>query len=60
MRASSPRQFLFVLWEGVATCPVQLALAKGLVEREHHVRVLTEDCLSTDSKGRPANRSPST
>ncbi|MEA2315148.1 MAG: hypothetical protein QOI03_1840 [Solirubrobacteraceae bacterium] len=28
--------------------PVQLALAKGLVERGHEVRVLTEDCLAAD------------
>jgi MGT family glycosyltransferase len=28
--------------------PVQLALATGLVERGHEVRVLTEDCLAAD------------
>jgi MGT family glycosyltransferase len=45
---SSPSSFLFVLWEGGGNVPVQLALAKGLVERGHEVRVLTEDCLSAD------------
>jgi hypothetical protein len=39
---------LFVLWEGGGNVPVQLALAKGLVERGHQVRVLTEDCLAGD------------
>jgi MGT family glycosyltransferase len=39
---------LFVLWEGGGNVPVQLALAKGLVERGHDVRVLTEDCLAAD------------
>src|SRR6266851_2605828 len=48
MRISSPYRFLFVLWEGGGNVPVQLALAKGLVERGHDVRVLTEDCLSAD------------
>jgi MGT family glycosyltransferase len=39
---------LFVFWEGGGNVPVQLALAKGLVERGHQVRVLTEDCLAAD------------
>jgi MGT family glycosyltransferase len=46
--SSSQRRFLFVLWEGGGNVPVQLALAKGLVERGHVVRVLTEDCLAGD------------
>lgn len=48
MRVSSPRRFLFVLWEGGGNVPLQLGLAKGLVERGHDVRVLTEDCLTAD------------
>jgi MGT family glycosyltransferase len=48
MRTSSPRRFLFVLWDGGGNVPLQLALAKGLVERGHDVRVLTEDCLAAD------------
>ncbi|OAI39637.1 hypothetical protein AYO39_02650 [Actinobacteria bacterium SCGC AG-212-D09] len=48
MPASSPRRFLFVLWEGGGNVPIQLGLAKGLVERNHDVRVLTEDCLAAD------------
>jgi MGT family glycosyltransferase len=39
---------LFVLWEGGGNVPLQLGLAKGLVERGHDVRVLTEDCLAAD------------
>ena len=37
-----------MFWEGGGNVPVQLALAKGLVERGHEVRVLTEDCLAAD------------
>jgi MGT family glycosyltransferase len=48
MRISSPRRFLFVLWEGGGNVPLQLGLANGLVERGHDVRVLTEDCLAAD------------
>jgi len=44
----SPRRFLFVLWEGGGNVPVQLGLARGLVDRGHQVRVLTEDCLADD------------
>jgi len=48
MPISSPRRFLFVLWEGGGNVPLQLALAEGLVNRGHDVRVLTEDCLAAD------------
>jgi MGT family glycosyltransferase len=39
---------LFVLWDGGGNVPLQLGLAKGLVERGHDVRVLTEDSLAAD------------
>ncbi len=42
------RRFLFVLWEGGGNVAPQLALARGLLERGHDVRVLTEDCLAED------------
>jgi MGT family glycosyltransferase len=42
------RRFLFVLWEGGGNVAPQLELAKGLLERGHQVRVLTEDCLAED------------
>ena len=48
MRVSSPRRFLFVLWDGGGNVPLQLGLAKGLVERGHDVRVLTEVSLAAD------------
>jgi MGT family glycosyltransferase len=47
-RRSVSRRFLFVLWEGGGNVAPQLALAQGLVELGHHVRVLTEDCLAED------------
>ncbi len=37
-----------MFWEGGGNVPTQLALAKGLIERGHEVRVLTEDCLAAD------------
>jgi len=46
--SSSARRFLLVLWEGGGNVPPQLGLARGLVERGHHVRILTEDCLAGD------------
>jgi MGT family glycosyltransferase len=39
---------LFVLWDGGGNVPVQLGLARALVERGHDVRVLTEDSLIAD------------
>ncbi len=48
MRAPAARRFLFVLWDGGGNVPLQLGLAKGLIERGHDVRVLTEDCLAPD------------
>jgi MGT family glycosyltransferase len=48
VQISSPRRFLFVLWDGGGNVPPQLGLATGLVERGHDVRVLTEDCLAAD------------
>ncbi len=48
MHGSARRRFLFVLWEGGGNVAPQLELARGLVERGHDVRVLTEDCLAAD------------
>lgn len=45
---AAERRFLFVLWEGGGNVPPQLGLARGLVERGHDVRVLTEDCLAEE------------
>ncbi len=39
---------MFVLWDGGGNVPVQLGLARALVERGHDVRVLTEDSLIAD------------
>jgi MGT family glycosyltransferase len=48
MRVSSPRRFLFVLWEGGGNVPPQLGLARSLAERGHDVRVLSEDCVAAE------------
>ena len=42
------RRFLFVLWEGGGNVPPQMAVARGLAERGHDVRVLTERCLADE------------
>jgi MGT family glycosyltransferase len=60
MRISSPRRFLFVLWDGGGNVPLQLGLAKGLVERGHDVRVLTEDSLAADVAAAGARFEPLT
>jgi len=48
MQPPPSRRFLFVLWEGGGNVPLQLGLARGLAERGHVVRVLTEECLADD------------
>lgn len=39
-----PRRFLFSLWEGGGNVPPQLELARRLVARGHHVRVISDRC----------------
>ncbi len=43
--------FLFVTWEGGGNTPPVLGLAKRLIKRGHHVRILTEPCLKNAVKG---------
>jgi UDP:flavonoid glycosyltransferase YjiC (YdhE family) len=43
-----PRRFLFVLFEGGGNVPPTLGLAKGLVERGHSVRVMSDPCNQTE------------
>lgn len=40
----SPRRFLFVMWEGGGNVSPILGLARRLVERGHHVRVMSDPC----------------
>ncbi len=48
------------MWDGGGNVPLQLGLAKGLVERGHDVRVLTEDCLTADVAAAGARFEPLT
>lgn len=41
---SNPRRFLFVTWEGGGNVTPILGLARRLVERGHHVRVMSDPC----------------
>lgn len=43
-----PKRFLFVMGEGGGNVPPQLGIARALVSRGHHVRVLTEPCVEED------------
>jgi UDP:flavonoid glycosyltransferase YjiC (YdhE family) len=40
----TPRRFLFVMWEGGGNVSPILGLARRLVERGHHVRVMSDPC----------------
>ena len=41
-------RFLFLLWDGGGNVPPQLGIARRLVARGHHVRVLTEPSLERE------------
>src|SRR5690348_16073596 len=38
-------RYLFVMWEGGGNVPPQLVIVRRLIDRKHHVRVLTDPCL---------------
>src|SRR5689334_21497696 len=42
-----PVHYLFVLWDGGGNVPPQLALARRLTERGHHVRILAPRILQS-------------
>ncbi|MET0911237.1 MAG: glycosyltransferase, partial [Ilumatobacteraceae bacterium] len=44
----APRHYLFALVDGGGTVPPELAAARRLVERGHHVTVLAEDSMADD------------
>jgi UDP:flavonoid glycosyltransferase YjiC (YdhE family) len=44
------RRYLFVLWEGGGTLPVELGLARRLIERGHAVHVLGDPCIAADAR----------
>ena len=45
-----PRRFLFTLWEGGGNVPPQLELARRLVARGHHVRVMSDLCNEAEAR----------
>jgi MGT family glycosyltransferase len=47
---AQPRRFLFVVWEGGGTLPVELGLARRLIERGHAVHVLGDPCIAADAQ----------
>lgn len=48
-RRADARRYLFVVWEGGGTIPPEMAIAKGLVDRGHEVRVLGDPCVEGDA-----------
>lgn len=48
--AGPQHRFLFVVWEGGGTLPVELGLARRLIERGHAVHVLGDPCIAADAR----------
>ncbi len=46
----TPQRFLFAMWEGGGNVPPQLELARRLVQRGHHVRVMSDQCNEPEAK----------
>jgi MGT family glycosyltransferase len=44
------RRFLLVVWEGGGNLPVELGLARQLIERGHTVHVLGDPCIAADAR----------
>jgi MGT family glycosyltransferase len=47
---AQPHRFLFVLRESGGTLPVELGLARRLIERGHPVHVLGDPCIAADAQ----------
>ncbi len=58
--AQTPRRFLFVLFEGGGNVPPMLGLARRLVERGHHVRVIGEPANEAEIKAAGCEFTPYT
>lgn len=46
---TTPRRVLVVTWDGGGTIPVELALARRLARRGHHVRVLADPTVEAEA-----------
>ena len=46
--ASSPREYLFVTWEGGGNIPPALTVVRKLLARGHRVRVMSDSCNQAD------------
>lgn len=55
---NAPRSFLLATWEGGGSVPPMLDLARRLVERGHHVRVMSDACNRPESEAAGARFIP--
>ena len=60
MNETSPRRFLFVLWEGGGNVPPILGLARRLLERGHSVRVMSDPANEPEVRGAGCEFTPYT
>jgi MGT family glycosyltransferase len=49
-RTIEPRSVLFVMWQGGGNVPVQLGVARRLLERGHRVRVLADPAVEVEAR----------
>jgi hypothetical protein len=49
-RAGAQRAFLFVMWQGGGNVPVQLGVARRLVQGGHRVRVLADPAVEGEAR----------
>jgi MGT family glycosyltransferase len=47
---STPRRFLFAIWDGGGNIPPALGLVRRLVERGHRIRILGDPTLADDAR----------
>jgi MGT family glycosyltransferase len=55
---TSPRRFLFTMWEGGGTLPPELGLARRLTERGHQVHVLGDPTIAERARAAGCGFSP--
>ncbi len=47
---STPRRFLFAIWDGGGNVPPAFGLVRRLVERGHRIRILGDPTLADDAR----------